>query len=165
MPRIHSVTSNKITLVALTTLASMLYTVPAGRAEQQEQEVVSSASAGEETFDPSSMSPPDYVVDPKIKKWLRFQNLVDDWRRERGATSSITEMAMLPSYQSIIGMGADAIPLLIAQLKSEGDEPDQWFWALKAITGVNPIKPEDQGDFAKMAQTWVAWVENEDYAG
>ena len=79
--------------------------------------------------------------------------------------SSITEMAMLPPYQSIIGMGEEAIPLILAQLKSEGDEPDQWFWALAAITGANPISAEDKGNFAKMAQAWFNWAEDAGYAG
>ncbi len=105
----------------------------------------------------------DSVMDPATKRRLRFQRLVEEWRRERGAMSSITEMAMLHPYQSIIGMGEEAIPLILAQLRSEGDEPDQWFWALRAITDANPVRPEDQGDLAKMAQAWLKWAD-ETYA-
>jgi hypothetical protein len=78
--------------------------------------------------------------------------------------SSITEMSMLPTYQQIMGIGPDAVPLILAELESEGDDPDQWFWALRAITGANPVKPEDQGDFVKMAQAWFEWADDEDYA-
>jgi hypothetical protein len=78
--------------------------------------------------------------------------------------SSITEMSILPAYQKIIGMGEDAVPLILAELKSEGDDPDQWFWALIAITEENPVKPEDQGNFRKMAQAWFQWAEAEGYA-
>jgi hypothetical protein len=105
-----------------------------------------------------------YVVDEKIKNWIKFQGLVDLWRHERGAMSSITEMSILPAYQKIIGMGEDAVPLILAELKSEGDDPDQWFWALIAITEENPVKPEDQGNFRKMAQAWFQWAEAEGYA-
>jgi len=105
-----------------------------------------------------------FVTDPATENWLKFQSLVSQWRSERGAMSSITEMVMLPTYQKIIGMGEDAIPLILAQLKSEGNEPDQWFWALAAITSDNPVKPEDQGDFPKMAQAWFKWAEEHDYA-
>jgi hypothetical protein len=94
----------------------------------------------------------------------KFRALVRDWQRERGAMSSITEMAMLPSYQKIIGMGEAAVPLLISQLKSEGNEPDQWFWALMAITDANPVDAKDQGNFANMAQSWIKWAENVGYA-
>ena len=105
------------------------------------------------------------VAGPATRKRPRFQHLADEWRRERGAMSSITEMAMLPSYQKIIGMGDAAIPLILTELKSEGDDPDQWFWALGAITGANPVSPEDQGDFVKMAQAWLKWSEDEGHAG
>jgi hypothetical protein len=82
---------------------------------------------------------------------------VEQWKTERGARSSITEAAMMPAYQEIIGMGSKAVPLILEQIRSEGDEPDQWFWALRAITGENPVKPEDQGNFQKMAEAWLQW--------
>ncbi len=102
----------------------------------------------------------EFLTDPASENWLKFQNLVKQWRDERGARSSITETVMMPAYQKIIGMGETALPLILAQLRSEGDEPDQWFWALRAITEANPIKPEDQGNFQKMAQAWLQWAEN-----
>jgi len=43
-------------------------------------------------------------------------------------------MAMCDAYQKIIGLGPDAVPLIIAQMQSEADEPDQWFWALQVLT-------------------------------
>jgi hypothetical protein len=61
-------------------------------------------------------------------------------------------------------MGPDAVRLILAELKSEGDDPDQWFWALRAITQENPVKAEEQGDFRAMATAWFKWAE-EEYAG
>jgi hypothetical protein len=107
---------------------------------------------------------PKFITDSDGEDWFRFQSLVKKWRNERGAMSSITEMALTPAYQEIIGMGEKAIPLILAELKSEANEPDQWFWALKAITGENPVREDDQGDFPKMAQAWLKWAENEGYA-
>jgi hypothetical protein len=107
------------------------------------------------------VSNPAFIV---AEDWLKFQSLVEQWRNERGARSSITETVMMPAYQKIIGMGMTALPLILAQLRSEGDEPDQWFWALKAITEANPVKPEDQGNFQKMAQAWLQWAEQEIHA-
>ena len=102
---------------------------------------------------------------PHAGRWFKFRNLAEDWRAQRGIRSSITTMSMMPAYQSIIGMGEDAIPLIVAQLRAEGDDPDQWFWALKAITQADPVSPEDRGDFAKMAQAWIQWAEDEGYVG
>jgi len=62
-------------------------------------------------------------------------------------------------------MGESAVPAILAQLKAEGDEPDQWFWALRMMTGENPVKPEDQGDFLAMARAWITWGEIKNYAG
>jgi hypothetical protein len=87
-----------------------------------------------------------------------FRQLVDQWRQERGASSSTTEILLCPSYQSIIGMGEQAIPLILAEMESEGDDPDQWFWALQALTRVNPVAEEDEGNLWKMAQTWISWA-------
>ena len=39
-------------------------------------------------------------------------------------------MAMLKPYQRIVGMGL-SVPLILEELRRE---PDQWFWALEAIT-------------------------------
>lgn len=81
-----------------------------------------------------------------------FERLVRKWREERKFMSSIHDMAMTDSYQSIIGLGRDAVPLILRELKNR---PDHWFWALKAITRQNPIKAEDAGNVKKMAQAWL----------
>jgi hypothetical protein len=96
--------------------------------------------------------------------YLRFSNLRDGWYGERGITSSITEMVMCPSYLGIIGMGERALPLIIQQLKSEGNDPDHWFVALQAITNVNPVPQEAHGDMAAMAQAWIRWAVAHYYA-
>jgi hypothetical protein len=90
-------------------------------------------------------------------KWLRFELLMQDWRKQRGASSSITKAVTSPAYQAIIGMGEPAVPIILAQIRSEGDDPDQWFWALECITQENPTLPEDRGSNLKMAKAWLAW--------
>lgn len=84
----------------------------------------------------------------------RFQILVARWKSERGATSSATQMAMLPAYQRLIGLGSDAVPLLLRELQRE---PDHWFWALGAITGENPVPPESRGNLPEMTRAWIEW--------
>ena len=96
--------------------------------------------------------------------WLTFKRLVNEWQEQRGAMSSITEAVLCPAYQSIIGMGPDAVRFILSQLLDERDEPDQWFWALKAITGADPVRAEDRGNFVKMADSWLEWAKNEGYA-
>src|SRR3990167_860853 len=100
---------------------------------------------------------PEAAVMAAQEAGIKFQSLVDAWRLERGAKSSITEAAMCPAYQSILGMGPDAVPLLLKQLKSDGDKPDHWFWALKAISGADPVSANDRGNLKRMAAAWLEW--------
>ena len=91
--------------------------------------------------------------------WLKFDALAAEWRRGRSATSSAVEMAMHPAYQKIIGMGDKAIPFIISELRAEGEEPDHWFWALRVLTGVDPVTDEERGDIVRMAQSWLRWAD------
>ena len=51
-------------------------------------------------------------------------------------------------------MGWPAVPLILEELQRE---PDQWFWALEAITEENPVPPEARGNVRHMAQAWLEW--------
>lgn len=88
-----------------------------------------------------------------------FSFWVKQWREERGATSSLTEIATCPSYLKIIGMGEKALPLVLNQLKSEGGNPDHWYIALESITGEDPVPEEAYGDTVKIAEAWLQWAE------
>jgi len=39
----------------------------------------------------------------------------------------------------MIGLGWPVVPLILEELNRE---PNQWFWALEAITEQNPVPPE-----------------------
>jgi hypothetical protein len=54
----------------------------------------------------------------------RIGRLAERWKSERGPTSSITQMAMHPAYQEIVGMGPAAIPFLLREVEKT---PDHWF--------------------------------------
>lgn len=97
------------------------------------------------------------VVDELLPNAIRFKELVSAWHEQRQAMSWITEMAICPAYQSIIAMGPAAVRFILTQLQSEGDEPDHWFWALRVLTGANPVAEEDRGDLVKMSRAWLNW--------
>ncbi len=90
----------------------------------------------------------------------RFNALAAQWKADRGPTSFVAEMAMHPAYQQIIGLGPAAVPLLLQGLQRS---PDHWFWALKAITGADPVPPEDRGRINRMAQHWIVWGRRHGY--
>lgn len=81
--------------------------------------------------------------------------MVGIWKAGTAPLSSATEMATHPAYQQIIGLGRDAVPLLLRELQRE---PDHWFWALKAITGVDPVEPRQRGQIGEMAEAWLRWA-------
>ena len=88
-----------------------------------------------------------------------FEILAEQWHTERGITSSLSEMILCPSYLRIIAMGSKALPLILDRLRSEGDDPDHWFTALKAITCQDPVPEDVRGDTVKMAKAWLSWAE------
>jgi hypothetical protein len=83
-----------------------------------------------------------------------FEALRDEWKAQSEFLSSTTDMALLWPYQSIIGMGADVVPFILEELSRE---TDHWFWALKAITKVDPVPPEHRGNVRAMAAAWLRW--------
>ena len=90
------------------------------------------------------------ISDPAIK----FYELKSRWETETAILSSITEIAMHPAYQQIIGMGRDTIPLILAEMNRK---PGHWFWALKSISGEDPILPEQRGKVEEMTKAWLNW--------
>jgi hypothetical protein len=89
-----------------------------------------------------------------------FYKLAQQWKQERPRGTDVSEMAMHPSYQRIIGMGPDVVPFLLKELERE---PEHWFWALNSITGVNPVPPEGHGKLKEMAKAWVGWGKKQGY--
>jgi len=82
--------------------------------------------------------------------------LAREWKAARGASSSSLKAAMHPAYQTIIEKGSAAVPFLLRQLE---ERPDHWFLALMAITGQDPVAPEQHGYLSQMAAAWLDWRE------
>jgi hypothetical protein len=84
----------------------------------------------------------------------RFNELVLEWKAGQGVSSSLTEVFAHPAYRAIVAMGSPVVPFLLAELERE---PDWWFAALKAITGADPVSPQDRGRLPEMTQAWLEW--------
>jgi hypothetical protein len=85
----------------------------------------------------------------------RFETLVARWKDETRFESSSTKLFLHPAYQQIIGMGPEAVPLILESLERA---PEHWSWALKAITGEDPVPPEARGNLRLMAAAWRDWA-------
>jgi hypothetical protein len=97
--------------------------------------------------------PPDTTT-PRAGVTGQFQALAEQWKAGVAVLSSATAMVSHPAYQGIIALGPPAVPLILRDLERE---PAHWFEALRAITGEDPVPPEDWGKVQAMADAWLAW--------
>ena len=91
----------------------------------------------------------------------KFYTLATEWQSELAGRSSTAQMSQHPAYQEIINMGSKVVPLLLSELQKN---PLYWLAALNAITGENPIKPEQRGRVKQMASAWIEWGKDRGYA-
>ncbi len=95
----------------------------------------------------------------------RFNELVRQWQKEIGHKSSLRRIVFSKAYLSIMLMAVDddrhrrlITRFILEQLKDRGGH---WFWALHAITGASPAKPED--DFQSARDAWIRWGRDNGY--
>lgn len=98
------------------------------------------------------------VSEPTPKQ--KFQSLAHQWRQETRHLSLMSDIVLNAAYQQIVGMGTPAVPMLLQELKKR---PDHWFWALRSITGENPVSSDDRGHLSKMAEAWLRWGREHGY--
>jgi len=88
----------------------------------------------------------------------RFKRLRDKWHEETRISSK--HLFDNDNYQEIIGLGPQAIPLLIHELRTD---PHWWFDALRSITGHIPETCYDHsGRLDLLTQDWLAWADKND---
>lgn len=138
---------NGLDLGVLASLCAQMFKQPTGsdsprNSDQVSEEVLFLVKAQREDIEPE------------------FNDLARKWKSERNASSSITVIIMHPAYQRIVGMGKPALPLILRELNKQ---LDHWFWALKAISGEDPIAPEHRGKMKQMAADWLLWGRQKGY--
>jgi hypothetical protein len=106
----------------------------------------------------------EHYLIPFSRQWsnslIRFSMLKAEWEADTAHLSSITEISMHPAYQQIIGMGPIAIPLILSEMKKQ---PSHWFWALKSITGEDPVLQEHRGKIIQLTEAWLRWGREQGY--
>lgn len=90
----------------------------------------------------------------------RFRELVTEWKNDRRSTSFVRDLISHPAYLGIIGMGPDALPLILGELDTE---LDHWFVALKSISGQDPVSAESKGNMTEMRKAWLKWGHDQGY--
>jgi hypothetical protein len=89
------------------------------------------------------------------------QDLLRRWRAETAPLSSSTRITAHPAYQEIIALGAPALPFLFHDLQQTQD--GHLSKALRALTGAQPVPPEDRGQIRKVAEAWLRWARENGY--
>ena len=79
---------------------------------------------------------------------------------ETAFSSNGTEIILSKPHQRIIGMGKNALPFIFGVL---AQKRENWFWALEAITGENPVPPKDYTDFDAAVKAWLEWGKKNGY--
>ena len=99
-------------------------------------------------------------VGTATKAQAELELLTAEWKQETSHLSSPVMIAEHRAYQEIIGIGKDAIPFILRDLE---ESRSQWFWALRAIAGESPVRPEDRGDVDAMTAAWLDWGKRNRY--
>ena len=94
------------------------------------------------------------------REYRNFLRLKNRWKFETRFFSNSNEIINNSAYKSIIGMGKKTIPWIIRDLKKSNNH---WFFALKEITGINPVNPENYGKINDMKNDWIVWAEKNNY--
>ncbi len=102
--------------------------------------------------------------DPRSRaRDAKFERLVEDWKNAIQAHSITAKVAMHPSYQQMIGMGKEILPLIFGRITRQNEKSAFWFWALASISAENPVPPEIRGNVREMTRAWLSWGEANGY--
>ena len=96
-------------------------------------------------------TPPVDIADPDAVRH-EFEHLAAIWRRETGGAPFLITRVTHWAYQRIIGLGPEALPLILRELERE---TDHWYWALNAISGEDAA--EGVEELRRAAAMWLKW--------
>jgi hypothetical protein len=141
----------------------MSHPAPIGRIRHTDETALGEGQDSKSISSESEVSLEHYYL-PVSRQWarpdIRFYTLKVEWENDTAHLSSVTEMAMHPAYQQIIGMGVIALPYIFTEIRKK---PDHWFWALKSITGEDPVTPGQRGKIKEMTECWLRWAKDQGY--
>jgi hypothetical protein len=134
--------------------------VPAGGRILSGQTVNDSAHKGRRAlisrnrviFDHDVVAPPVRSMAAAVQG--RFGRLAAKWQSETMHLSSPHDIYLNENHVQIIGMGMAVVPLILKDMQKQ---PYDWFFALRAITGQNPVPAGAAGDVSRMSAIWLAW--------
>jgi hypothetical protein len=91
-------------------------------------------------------------VDASVAR--KFRRLANKWIRQTRHLSAPSQKYLHPSYARIIGLGQCAVPFILKEIQQRSGD---WFYALRAITGDDPVSDDMAGDIGRMSEAWLQW--------
>ena len=86
--------------------------------------------------------------------YREFRRLAEKWEEETSGYAFRSRAVQHVEHQQIVDMGERVIPWMLDDVAAgQGD----WFYALRLLTGANPIKEEERGYVPKMRAAWLKW--------
>ncbi len=87
-----------------------------------------------------------------------FEHLSGDVLEEALFSASLRDVFQSPAYQRTIGLGPQALPLILRLVMR--DRSAVWFWALAAISGSDIADGAESVEAA--AASWIEWGQSRD---
>jgi hypothetical protein len=84
-----------------------------------------------------------------------FKLLADNWKVETKYLSVMQQVVKHPAYQKIMEMGSMAVPLILREIQN-GETDYNWDYALRKITGENPVK-KGRYNYEEINKDWLEW--------
>lgn len=109
------------------------------------------------SFKGNSVLVSDRIENQEFKHFLQLK---DKWKSETQYFSSSSSIFENSAYKEIINLGGKTIPWIIRELKKTDDH---WFYALKKITGKNPVNPKNFGIISRMKEDWIQWAQKNNF--
>jgi hypothetical protein len=91
----------------------------------------------------------------------QFHGLAIRWTELTAYRSNMGGLRHHPVYQELIALGEPAVSLILRELERKPSV--SWFGMLSAITGDDPVSPEQAGHVAAMADAWLGWGRQHGY--
>jgi hypothetical protein len=85
----------------------------------------------------------------------RFYSLLHEFKEDTHFLSNYAKKFSHPAYAGILGLGPQAIPLILKELQAGSG--GVWFHALASISGENPVAPGHESSASMMRADWIAW--------
>lgn len=95
----------------------------------------------------------------------QFLAHAEQWTKET-LHFSTTERFFNEHHRQIVEMGEAVVPILLKDLVDGLERPEgvtHWFWALKLITGEDPVPEKERGKIEQMALAWIQWGKENGY--